>query len=134
VNAETLTLSWSYQDRLQEKAALIERQWRDKLQRLEYQADLARRRYEHVDPANRLVAQRLATAWNERLLALREAQSACQAQCPTPAAIASTCAQMQAAVGALPEFWYADTVAPQDKKELLRCVLERVFLESRGPR
>jgi hypothetical protein len=127
-----VSLSWSYQDRLQEEAAGLERQWREKLQRLEYQADLARRRYEHVDPANRLVAQTLETAWNERLLALREAQSTYEAQRPAPAAISSTCAQMQAAVAALPEFWYADTVAPQDKKELLRCVLERVFLESCG--
>jgi hypothetical protein len=112
VNAETMALSWSYQDRLQEEAALLERQWREKLQRLEYQADLARRRYEHVDPANRRVAQTLETAWNQRLIELREAQSAHEAQRPTPAAITSTCAQMQAAVAALPELWYAEAVAP----------------------
>lgn len=132
VNAETVALSWSYQDRLQEEAALLERQWREKLQRLEYQADLARRRYEHVDPANRLVAQTLETEWNQRLIELREAQNAYEAQRPTPAAITGTCAQMQAAVAALPEIWYAEAVAAQDKKELLRCLIERVFLESRG--
>jgi hypothetical protein len=94
VNAETVALCWPYQDRLQAEAALVKRQWREKLQRLEYQADLARRRYEPVDPANRLVAQTLETAWNERLLALRETQSAYEAQRPTPAAVA-----------ALPELW-----------------------------
>ena len=62
----------------------------------------------------------------------REAQSAYEAQRPTPAVVMSTCAQRQAVIAALPEPWYAETVATQDKKELLRCVIERVFLESRG--
>ena len=37
-----------------------------------YQTDLAKRRYESVDPANRLVASELETRWNAALLHVRE--------------------------------------------------------------
>jgi hypothetical protein len=39
---------------------------------------------------------------------------------------------MQAVVAALPELWYAEAMTIQDKKECLRCLIEQVFLESRG--
>jgi len=68
MNVGTLEQSLGAAQQLQEEAALIDRQWQEKLQRISYQADLARRRYEAVDPANRLVALTLETAWNERLL------------------------------------------------------------------
>jgi hypothetical protein len=44
------------------------------IQRLRYQADLARRRYEKVDPANRLVAGELERRWEETLRALGDAE------------------------------------------------------------
>ncbi len=45
-----------------------------KLQRAQYDADLAQRRYEEVDPSNRLVAATLEKRWNESLTALDELQ------------------------------------------------------------
>src|SRR5262249_32911309 len=44
------------------------------LQRLEYEADKARRRYEQVDPAYRPVAADLERRWEAALQALQEAQ------------------------------------------------------------
>jgi hypothetical protein len=76
VNTGTVELSWSHQQQLADEAATVDRRWRDKLQRLDYPADLARRRYEHVDPANRLVAQTLERDWNERLLELEKTRQA----------------------------------------------------------
>ncbi len=37
------------------------------MERARYDAELARRRYLHVDPSNRLVADTLEADWNERL-------------------------------------------------------------------
>jgi DNA invertase Pin-like site-specific DNA recombinase len=42
------------------------------LEQARYQADLAKRRYESVDPANRLVAAELEARWNAALLHVRE--------------------------------------------------------------
>ncbi|MEO3863850.1 recombinase family protein, partial [Acrocarpospora sp. B8E8] len=46
------------------------------VERARYHADLARRRYLAVDPANRLVADTLEADWNTALRALNEAQEA----------------------------------------------------------
>jgi DNA invertase Pin-like site-specific DNA recombinase len=44
------------------------------VERARYEADCARRRYMHVDPANRLVADSLEAEWNEKLRASTDAQ------------------------------------------------------------
>ena len=48
----------------------ILRQWQMRLERAEYEAVLAERRYQEVDPANRLVAGTLERRWNDALLHL----------------------------------------------------------------
>jgi hypothetical protein len=40
---------------------------RQQVERARYAADLAGRRYQNVDPANRLVAQTLEADWNDKL-------------------------------------------------------------------
>ena len=47
---------------------------RQEVERARYEADLARRRFMHVDPGNRLVADSLEAEWNQTLRALSEAQ------------------------------------------------------------
>src|SRR6202034_2992538 len=48
------------------------------VERASYHADLARRRYLAVDPANRLVADTLEADWNTALRALSQAQDTCE--------------------------------------------------------
>src|SRR5262249_58344695 len=40
-------------------------QWRRRIERARYDADLAERRYEEADPSNRLVASTLEKRWND---------------------------------------------------------------------
>ncbi len=129
MNGHTVELSATYDQQVQEELALVDRQWHEKLQRLSYQADLARRRYEAVDPANRLVAATLETEWNARLVELEEARQSYQKSRPAQQTLNSTLAQMQAVLTDLRAYWYQDHVTNQEKKELLRCVIERVRLE-----
>src|ERR1044071_3706750 len=58
-------------DRLHKKA----------VDRAQYEADLAQRRYLHVDPANRLVADSLEADWNIKLRALKAAQEEYEKRC-----------------------------------------------------
>ncbi len=132
VNSETLAASLAYDQQLREEAALVDRAWHEKLQRLEYQADLARRRYECVDPANRLVAQTLETEWNARLVELDAAKTAYAAQRLTDQELTSTLAELQAVVTHLRDYWYAATISAQEKKEILRCLIVEVQLENQG--
>jgi DNA invertase Pin-like site-specific DNA recombinase len=132
VNAETLELSMSYAEKLRQEAREVDRVWQEKFQRLEYEANLARRRYELVDPENRLVAHTLETEWNERLLTLEEAKKTYEVQRVTSHDLQSTLEQMQHIITHLPGYWYADSLSMEDRKDLLRCLVEQVFLESRG--
>jgi hypothetical protein len=50
----------------------ILRQWQMRLERAEYEVALAERRYQEVDPSNRLVANTLERRWNETLLHLQD--------------------------------------------------------------
>jgi len=66
----TLAVQQEIQSRLAEADRLRHRQ----VERAQYEVDLARQRYMHVDPANRLVADSLEAEWNARLRALDEAR------------------------------------------------------------
>jgi hypothetical protein len=52
----------------------LERQWQEKLKRAEYEAQLAQRQYDAVDPDNRLVAAELERRWEEKLGQLRQTE------------------------------------------------------------
>lgn len=129
VNANTLELSLSHADQLDQEASLLDRAGQEKLQRLQYQAAQARRRYENVEPENRLVARTLETEWNQALVTLETAQKEYAAQQPQNYQRRSTLEQMQQVIAALPHYWYADRCSNQDKKTWLRCLIEQVDLE-----
>jgi hypothetical protein len=65
-----LNVQQELQSRLEEADRLRLKQ----VERAQYEADLARRRYMFVDPANRLVAESLEAEWNSKLRTLTETQ------------------------------------------------------------
>src|SRR5262252_9502079 len=124
--------------RQQQQAALDQAQ-RYSLQRLEYEADQARRRYEQVDPAYRLVAAELERRWEAALQALQEAQEHYARLRPTlEEAMAMTIPpalrEALSTLGhALPTLWHQDTLSRAQRKALLRCLLDKVVPERRTP-
>jgi DNA invertase Pin-like site-specific DNA recombinase len=124
--------------RQQQQAALDQAQ-RYSLQRLEYETDQARRRYEQVDPAYRLVAAELERRWEAALQALQEAQEhyarlhqgpAADRARPIPPALREAFSTLGQS---LPTLWYQDTLSRAQRKALLRCLLEKVVLDRRAP-
>jgi len=63
------------QDVERERARLVQH-WQQQVQRARYEMDLAERRYQAVDPANRLVAATLEQRWEEALRQERQLQEA----------------------------------------------------------
>ncbi len=122
-----------------QQQAELDRAQRSSVKRLEYEADWARRRYEQVDPAYRLVAAELERRWEAALQALQEAQEhyARLRQAPEDAmAMTIPPAQREAlsTLGhSLPTLWHQDTLSRAQRKALLRCLLEKVVLERRTP-
>ena len=116
-----------------------DRAQRYSLQRLEYEADQARRRYEQVDPAYRLVAAELERRWEAALQALQEAQEHYARLRPAPEeAMAMTIPPalreaLRTLGHSLPTLWQQDTLSRAQRKALLRCLLDKVVLERRTP-
>src|SRR5262245_16630341 len=104
------------------------------LQRLRYETELARRRYERVDPDNRLVADELERCWEAALPALHEAEAQYERrrqQCDmiVPLAIPRTLHAAFTSLGtALPAVWQQDTLSRAQRKALLRCLIDNVVL------
>jgi DNA invertase Pin-like site-specific DNA recombinase len=103
------------------------------LQRLRYEADLARRRYERVDPENRLVADELERRWETALQALHEAEEHYhrlqQATKVVPLSIPRTLRTAFTSLGtSLPTVWHQDTMSRAQRKALLRCLIDKVVL------
>ena len=132
VNAETVRQSFAFDQKLRQESQLRDRSWREQLQRVEYEADLARRRYEMVDPSNRLVAQTLETEWNERLTALEAARKSYATQEWKEHQLSNKIEEIEEAIAGLRQHWYAGGVTNQDRKEMLRCLIKHVHLEKRG--
>ncbi|HEX6497027.1 MAG TPA: recombinase family protein, partial [Acidobacteriaceae bacterium] len=57
---------------LESRDRTISGQWQMRLERAEYEAALAERRYQEVDPSQRLVAGTLERRWNDALLRLED--------------------------------------------------------------
>ena len=131
IDAGTVDLAMAYDERQREEDARLDRQWQQQLQRLEYECELAQRRYELVDPANRLVAETLESTWNERLANLEAARAEDRRRQRRVAPV-STPEQMRSVLAELRERWYGGAFDVQAKKELLRCVIEQVRLTTRG--
>ena len=54
-------------DQISEQARRVDRQWEMIVERARYEAELARRRFQAVDPENRLVGRTLERDWEARL-------------------------------------------------------------------
>jgi DNA invertase Pin-like site-specific DNA recombinase len=61
----TIELALKALTNLEERDQAIGAQWQRRIERARYDAELAERRYEAVDPANRLVASTLEQRWND---------------------------------------------------------------------
>jgi len=72
----TLEVALAVQTELESRCDETERLRSHEVERARYQSDQARRRFMHVDPGNRLVADTLEAEWNQALRALADARSA----------------------------------------------------------
>lgn len=100
------------------------------VERLRYETDLARRQFDAVDPANRLVAAELETRWNAALARLAEAESRMQAELQSTNALTE---QQRARLLALGEdlrtAWHDPAATVMIKKRILRTVLNEIIVD-----
>ncbi len=116
---------------LESRDRTISRQWQMRLERAEYEAALAERRYQEVDPSQRLVAATLERRWNEALLQVEELKKQAtefqrqQARVTTD----EQRAKVLALATDLPRLWHAPTTPAKDRKRMLRLLIKDITVE-----
>ena len=110
----------------------IELAHRQQLERLRYQAELAWRQFNRVDPDNRLVAAELEERWETALRALKEAEETYAQQPPNSEPLLPLPTELKEAFMAigqrLPQIWHQEVLTRENKKALLRCLIDKVVI------
>ena len=131
VSPASMPVAMRVLDHIEQALASQRRQRALQIEQARYEARLAQRQYDSVDPENRLVAAELERRWNEKLARaaqLEQAQQRAEEQAQW-----DLTAEERAAISSLsqdlPAIWAAPTTTNQERKRLLRLAMEGVQLD-----
>ena len=132
---EQFTIALKALQEIEQKDRAIDNQWKLKIQRAEYEAQLAQKRYEEVDPSNRLVAATLEKRWNDKLITLEQIeQQYSDKQKENIIITAEQRDRILALAKDLPRLWKASTTQAKDRKRILRLLVKDITLEKIAPK
>jgi hypothetical protein len=126
-------LSIRAQADVEQERRRLEKHWQQRRQRARYDVDLAERRYQSVDPENRLVAGTLEKRWEELLAQekqLQEEHDRFLRQTPVGLS-AEERVRITALTSDIPALWNAPGTTNVDRKQIVRCLVERVTVNVR---
>jgi len=109
----------------------LHQHWRQRLERAQYESQRAERQYQSVEPENRLVARTLEQRWEESLRQerqLREEYDRFLAEMPASLSEADI-ERIREASQNIAGLWQGAVMTPQDRKAIVRCVVERVVVQ-----
>jgi DNA invertase Pin-like site-specific DNA recombinase len=102
------------------------------IERLRYQARLAERQFNKVDPDNRLVAAELERRWESTLIELKQAESEFEQESKaesTPLLISQKIKNALQNVGEkMPTVWQQNLLSQEQRKSLLRCLIDKIVI------
>ena len=114
--------------------AMLDKLWRQRLERARYAADRARRQYQLAEPENRLVVRQLEKEWEAALAETGQLEADYQRfteQQPKTLSAAERAA-IDALASDLPQVWNAPSTTQADRKELLRILIENITVAVAG--
>ena len=127
----SLCVATQVMEQVEQELRRQRRQRELQLEQARYEARLAQRQYDAVDPSNRLVASELERRWNEKLERVEQLeQTFVRAE---RAADWDLTAEERTAIRELsrdlPTLWSAETTTHQERKQLLRLAIEYVQVD-----
>ena len=113
---------------LEDERRSIDRQWQLRLERARYEARLAQRQYDAVDPDNRLVARELERRWEAALSEVERVEQdyGLPRRSELLPLTGAEAEEVRREAADLPALWHADTTTPVDRKRLLRLAVAEV--------
>lgn len=126
----TLEVALAVQQEVEARITETDTLRRKHVERAQYEAELARRRYMNVDPANRLVADSLEAEWNNKLRTLAEVQAQYEQQTQKERLLidSQTREQLLSLAADFPRIWNDPSVEPRERKRIFRLLIEDVTL------
>ena len=112
---------------IEKRNSSMDKQWQMNIQRCQYQADIAQRRFEQVDPANRLVAASLEKNWNQALEKLSLAHNEYQEYLKKKETAFPSHKRKEiiALAKSIPALW-SNTTNMKDKKRIVRLLISDI--------
>jgi hypothetical protein len=134
IQPATLELAFAVQAELQTRLDEVDQLRRRQMQRARYEAELARTRFMQVDPNNRLVADALEADWNGKLRVLTEVQEQYEHQRQKDRTVLDEASRQKVLALAqdLPRLWHDPNTSEQDRKRMVRLLVEDVTLTKAG--
>jgi DNA invertase Pin-like site-specific DNA recombinase len=126
----TLQVAIAVQQEVEARVTETDALRRKHVERAQYEAELARRRFMKVDPDNRLVADTLEAEWNKKLRSLADAQEQYEQQAQKQRKLidSQTKQQLLSLAADFPRVWNDPSVEHRERKRILRLLVEDVTL------
>jgi DNA invertase Pin-like site-specific DNA recombinase len=123
-------------DQMAQETRQLESQWSLRRERARYEAERAHRQYDAVEPENRLVARSLERVWEERLRAVDAVeQDYRQWRQQDPVVLkADDIKILEDLASNLPSLWHSPTTRPEERKRILRFIVQEVLLDQKRTR
>ncbi|MGH9343817.1 MAG: recombinase family protein [Terriglobia bacterium] len=125
-----LELSLRAIENVEQERKRLHDQWRQTLERAQQEVARAERQYNSVEPENRLVARTLEARWEEALKKQRQTEEEYHrflAKLPATLSAADR-RKILALSESIAGLWNAPTTSAQDRKRIVRCVVEQVIV------
>jgi DNA invertase Pin-like site-specific DNA recombinase len=129
-----LEVSMAAAAQAENERAMLDKLWRQRIERARYAAGRARRQYQLAEPENRLVVRQLEADWEAALAETARLEADYQRFTEEQPAILTPAerAAIQALASDLPQVWHAPSTTQADRKELLRILIEDVTVSVAG--
>jgi DNA invertase Pin-like site-specific DNA recombinase len=131
INPAQIEIAIKAFEELEQRNKSLDKQWFMKIKRAEYETQLAQRRYEEVDPSNRLVVATLEKDWNHALILLQEVNSQ-YAEYQKKNILIATKEQKESLLDLaknFPRLWNAPSTSSKDRKRILRLVIKDITIK-----
>jgi DNA invertase Pin-like site-specific DNA recombinase len=130
----TLEVSLKVAEDVEQERKNLLTNWNHQLERARYQVERTYRQYNAAEPENRLVARTLEKQWEEALLAeekLKKEFNDFLSKQP-PVLSAKEREEIRQLASDIPTLWSSSTTTDQERKEIVRLLVERVLVQVEG--
>lgn len=111
----------------------LHQHWHKQVERARYEVERAERQYQAVEPENRLVARTLEQRWEKALCQQRQLQEEYDRfMQDQPAQLSEQeRSRIRALASDMPALWHAPATSAAERKEIIRCLVEKVVVHVR---